>query len=263
MVGYLARRLGQSLVVLLGITIVVFALIHLVPGDPVRVGLGIRFDPETYAALRHRAGLDQPLVTQYFSYLRNAATGDLGVSFFTGEPVTQILLERLPATLSLALTGFIFGLLIAFPLGSLAAMRHNTWIDSGLRLVSQIGISVPDFWIGIVLIVVLAGAVRWLPPSGYVPWPLLGLPPTWYKSAPYRSRAVREPRTVLSEFGLQLPDDVAVNVWDSTSDVRYLVLPERADGTEGWTEEELAGIVTRDCMIGVARPQIPLELKRG
>jgi len=91
------------------------------------------------------------------------------------------------------------------------------------------------------------------------PWPVLGLPPTWYKSPPYRSRMVREPRTVLAEFNLTLPDEVAVNVWDSSSDVRYMVLPERPAGTEGWSEEQLAGIVTRDCMIGVARPHIPAE----
>jgi nitrile hydratase len=87
------------------------------------------------------------------------------------------------------------------------------------------------------------------------PWMVLGLPPTWYKSAPYRSRAVSEPRTVLAEFGLKLPEGVAVNVWDSSSEIRYMILPERPDGTDGWTEEELASIVTRDCMIGVARPQ--------
>jgi nitrile hydratase subunit alpha len=91
------------------------------------------------------------------------------------------------------------------------------------------------------------------------PWPVLGLPPTWYKSAPYRSRMVREPRTVLQEFDLTLPDTVAVNVWDSSSDVRYMVLPERPADTEGWSEEQLAAIVTRDCMIGVARPRVPAE----
>ncbi|HYM50661.1 MAG TPA: nitrile hydratase subunit alpha [Candidatus Limnocylindrales bacterium] len=89
------------------------------------------------------------------------------------------------------------------------------------------------------------------------PWMVLGLPPTWYKSAPYRSRAVREPRAVLAELGLQLPDAMAINVWDSSSEVRYMILPERPPGTEGWTEEALAAIVTRDCMIGVARPQAP------
>ena len=89
------------------------------------------------------------------------------------------------------------------------------------------------------------------------PWPVLGLPPTWYKSAPYRSRMVREPRTVLAEFDLHVPADMAVNVWDSSSDVRYMVLPERPAGTDGWSEDELAAIVTRDCMIGVAVPRVP------
>jgi nitrile hydratase subunit alpha len=89
------------------------------------------------------------------------------------------------------------------------------------------------------------------------PWIVLGLPPTWYKSAPYRSRAVSEPRAVLDELGLQLPDKVAINVWDSSAELRYMVLPERPAGTESWNEEQLAAIVTRDCMIGVARPQAP------
>ena len=89
------------------------------------------------------------------------------------------------------------------------------------------------------------------------PWPLLGLPPVWYKSAPYRSRSVIEPRSVLREFGLELPDEVEVRVWDSTAELRYLVLPERPTATDGWTEEALAALVTRDAMIGVAKVSGP------
>lgn len=89
------------------------------------------------------------------------------------------------------------------------------------------------------------------------PWPVLGLPPVWYKSAAYRSRAVIDPRGVLAEFGVHLPEDVEVRVWDSTAELRYLVLPERPEGTEGMTEEELAALVTRDAMIGVARVAAP------
>lgn len=89
------------------------------------------------------------------------------------------------------------------------------------------------------------------------PWPVLGLPPVWYKSAPYRSRAVIDPRGVLREFGLQLAEDVEVRVWDSTAEIRYLVLPERPVGTEGMSEEELAGLVTRDSMIGVSKVSAP------
>jgi nitrile hydratase len=89
------------------------------------------------------------------------------------------------------------------------------------------------------------------------PWPILGLPPVWYKSAPYRSRAVIDPRGVLREFGLELPDEVEVRVWDSTAELRYLVLPERPAGTEGMSEEELAALVTRDSMVGVVKVTVP------
>jgi nitrile hydratase len=89
------------------------------------------------------------------------------------------------------------------------------------------------------------------------PWPLLGLPPSWYKDPAYRARAVREPRKVLAEFGLNLEDGVQVRVWDSTSEVRYLVLPQRPAGTEGLSEEELAGLVTREAMVGIARVAAP------
>ena len=89
------------------------------------------------------------------------------------------------------------------------------------------------------------------------PWPVLGLPPTWYKSAPYRSRAVRDPRGVLAEFGVTLPDGTAIRVWDSTAEVRYLVLPMRPAGTEGLGESELAALVTRDSMIGTGLPLAP------
>jgi nitrile hydratase len=91
------------------------------------------------------------------------------------------------------------------------------------------------------------------------PWPVLGLPPTWYKSAPYRSRAVRDPRGVLAEFGVTLPDEVEIRVWDSTAEVRYLVVPRRPDGTDGWSEERLAELVTRDSMIGVGLARDPAE----
>ena len=89
------------------------------------------------------------------------------------------------------------------------------------------------------------------------PWPVLGLPPVWYKSAPYRSRAVIDPRGVLREFGLELSQDVEIRVWDSTAEVRYLVLPERPAGSEKLSEEELAGLVTRDAMVGVAKVNLP------
>ena len=92
------------------------------------------------------------------------------------------------------------------------------------------------------------------------PWPVLGLPPVWYKSAPYRSRAVIDPRGVLREFGVTLPDEVELRVWDSTAEIRYLVLPIRPIGTDGWSEEQLATLVTRDSMIGTGVPKQPAQL---
>ena len=89
------------------------------------------------------------------------------------------------------------------------------------------------------------------------PWPVLGLPPTWYKSAPYRSRAVKDPRGVLAELGVHLPASTSIRVWDSTAEVRYLVIPQRPPGTEGWSEEALAGLVTRDAMIGTGLARSP------
>jgi len=133
-------------------------------------------------------------------------------------------------------------------------------LDNGPEAVEELGINYPA---GTQLVVVenerdVHNVIVCTLCSCY-PWPVLGLPPTWYKSPPYRSRMVREPRTVLAEFDLQVPADVAVNVWDSSSDVRYMVLPHRPAGTEGWSEAELAAIVTRDCMIGVAVPKVPAE----
>ena len=169
MLRYLARRVGQAAVVLLGVAVLTFALLHLVPGDPVRVALGTRFDPETYAALRERAGLDRPLPVQLVGYLTGAVTGDLGVSFRSGQPVLQVITERLPATLGLALAALVVALLVAVPLGVLSAVRQGSLLDRAATVVSQVGVSVPDFWMGILLILLFAGQLRWLPSSGYEP----------------------------------------------------------------------------------------------
>ncbi|WP_442931093.1 ABC transporter permease [Mycolicibacterium sp. 120320] len=166
---FLARRLVHSAVVLVGVLILVFALVHLVPGDPVRIALGTRYTPEAYAALRSASGMDRPLVEQFFSYLGSAFTGNLGVSFRNGDPVTVTLLERLPATVSLGLVGIVIALLIALPAGVWSALREGRVSDAIVRIASQFGVSVPDFWMGILLIGVFASTLGWLPTSGYRP----------------------------------------------------------------------------------------------
>lgn len=168
MTGYVLRRIGQMALALLGVSIIVFALIHLVPGDPVRVALGTRFDPELYEAMRERAGLDQPVVVQYFTWLGAAVTGDLGVSFRSGEPVTTLLLERLPATITLAVAALVVALVVSIPLGILSAVRSGSKMDYSATAVSQVGVSVPDFWAGIMYILLFSLVLAWLPPSGYV-----------------------------------------------------------------------------------------------
>jgi peptide/nickel transport system permease protein len=156
-------------VVLAGVSVLVFSLIHLVKGDPVRLALGTRFSQESYDALRERNGLDLPLVEQYFRWAGGALTGDLGVSFRSGEPVTGLIGERLGATLTLAVAAILLALLIAVPLGTISALHPRSLVDRFATVISQFGISVPDFWLAIVLILVFAGTLGWLPSGGYVP----------------------------------------------------------------------------------------------
>ncbi|QEN17142.1 ABC transporter permease [Mycobacterium sp. ELW1] len=162
-----------------GVLIVVFALVHLVPGDPVRIALGTRYTPEAYQALRSASGLDRPLIAQFFSYAGSALTGDLGVSFRNGEPVTATLLERLPATVSLALVGIVIALVIALPAGIYSALHRGRAGDGIVRVASQFGVSIPDFWMAILLIGLFASTLGWLPTSGYRP--LLQDPGGWLR----------------------------------------------------------------------------------
>lgn len=168
MAGYILRRVLQALGVLLGVSLLVFAIMHLVPGDPVRLALGTRFDQSTYDALRQRAGLDQPLFQQYLTWMAGVVQGDFGVSFRSGQTVTSLVLERLPATLSLAGVSVLVALLISLPLGVLSAIRQGQLTDRIATAISQFGISVPDFWMGILLILLFALTLGWLPASGYV-----------------------------------------------------------------------------------------------
>lgn len=168
-VQYIAQRLFSALIVLLGVTLAVFLIIQLVPGDPARVILGVQANEENVAALRERLGLNEPLHVQYADWLVNAVQGDLGNSLITGQEVTPQIVNRLPATLQLAAAALIIGLLIAIPAGIISALKPGSMLDVFTSVSSQVGVAIPDFWMGIMLILFFSLTLGWLPARGYTP----------------------------------------------------------------------------------------------
>jgi len=165
--GYVARRLAQMIVVLLGISVLVFALLHLVPGDPAAILLGQQATAQDIVRLRHVMGLDRPLWDQFVRYVTRAARGDLGTSIFLGgQPVTALIATRLPATAELALTAMACAVAIGVPVGVVSAVRQYSVIDIVGMAVTQVGISMPVFWLGMLLILVFSLELRWLPTFG-------------------------------------------------------------------------------------------------
>lgn len=170
MFAYLARRALSLLPILLLMSVIVFVLIRLVPGDPIDVMYGSEgMDEIRRTALSRDLGLDQPVVVQYGKWLWRAVSGDLGRSYRAQMPVLQLVGQRLPATLVLSFAALIFSLIIAIPLGVLAAVKRNSWADFGATAFAIFGISLPNFWSGIMLVLVFAVGLKWLPSIGYVP----------------------------------------------------------------------------------------------
>jgi peptide/nickel transport system permease protein len=163
---FLLRRLVFSLPVLFGVATLVFSLIHLVPGDPAQAILGESAAPEDVIELRQRLGLDRPLYAQYVAFMKGAATGDLGTSLRTREPVVRAIATRLPATIELALAAMSVAVLIALPLGIIAAVRAGTGVDHAATTLALLGISIPNFWLGPLLAIVFSISLGWLPVSG-------------------------------------------------------------------------------------------------
>lgn len=166
MLRYLARRLLLTIPVLLGVATLVFALIHLVPGDPAQSMLGESAAPEDVARLRQTLGLDEPLLSQYASFLGGIIRGDLGRSFRYGTPVTAEIGSRLYRTIQLAVAAMAVALLFAIPLGVLAAVWRGTVIDHAAMTLSLVGISMPNFWLGPLLAILFAVSLGWLPVAG-------------------------------------------------------------------------------------------------
>jgi len=166
MLTYLARRLVLTLPVLFGVATLVFSLIHLVPGDPAQAMLGDGASPQDIAQLRSRLGLDRPLLEQYGRYLKGLVRGDLGTSLRTQQPVGAQIAERLPATAELAAAAMLVAVMLAMPLGLIAAVWRGTWVDQTAMGLALVGISVPGFWLGPLLALVFAVELGWLPVSG-------------------------------------------------------------------------------------------------
>lgn len=166
MAQYIVRRLLQMIPITLGILTLVFSLIHLIPGDPAAAIAGEGARPQDIQEVRKSLGLDEPLWKQYVTYLGRVAHGDLGRSFVTKDSVSKQILARYPATLQLAFGAMLVAILVAFPLGIISAIYRNSWIDNTARFFALIGVSMPSFWFGPLLIIAFAINHTWFPVSG-------------------------------------------------------------------------------------------------
>lgn len=170
MLRYIANRLLIVVPLLLALSILLFFYVHAVPGDPIAGMLGPAGTPEAIEQIRRDRGLDRPLWEQYWSWLTGFLVGDFGVSLRSGRNITPIVIDRIPATLQLTLMGLIMIFAIGFPLGYLAGKHKGGWLDRVLTPMTLVGISLPQFWVGTILILVFAVQLRWLPSGGYVPF---------------------------------------------------------------------------------------------
>ena len=169
MFGFVVRRFLTAVPTLLIVTVMVFAIQRALPGDPARVLAGEQQDPEVIAFIRAKYRLDDPVPMQYLAWLSQIARGDLGRSLRTNEPVLGLIASKLPVTVELALLSILFGVALAIPVGVLAAVRKGTSVDYGGTVLALSGLSIPNFWLGIMLILLVSVHLQWLPASGYVP----------------------------------------------------------------------------------------------
>lgn len=173
---YVLRRLFEAIPVILAVTFIVFVSVRLIPGDPARTIAGLEADDATVEAIREDLGLDRPVLAQYLTFMSHLVTGDLGTSYYYDTPVTEEVLRRFPATLWLALAGLALSILIGVGIGTISAVMRGTWLDRGTLVFAIAGVSMPSFWLALVLIIVFAVNLGWLPAGGYGTWRHMILP---------------------------------------------------------------------------------------
>ncbi len=164
---YIGKRLLVAIPTLLIISIFVFSLQKLLPGDPILAMAGEERDPQVIEFLREKYRLNDPLPVQYVSWLGGIVTGDFGISLRTNQPVLELIGQKLPVTIQLAVMAMFFAMIIGIPIGIIAAVKKNTWVDYVANIVALSGLSIPNFWLGIMLILLISVQLGWLPASGY------------------------------------------------------------------------------------------------
>jgi len=167
---FLIRRLGGLVATLLVATVVVFAVLEILPGDPASLMLGVNAQPDTIAALRTELGLDRPALARYLGWIGGMLVGDFGISYTYRVPVAGLIADRALVSLPLALMALLLSTAIAIPLGTLAATAHNRWPDATVMGFAQVGVAVPNFWFGILLVYLFAVTLRWVPAGGFAGW---------------------------------------------------------------------------------------------
>ncbi len=163
---YIIRRLLQLIPLLIGVSLISFFVMHLAPGDPTQLFTDPSVKPEELARIRANWGLDKPIIMQYLYWLKNALRGDFGIAYMIGRPVIEVVFERLPATLLLMVSSMILTLLITIPLGVISAIKKNSWFDNFVTVFSFIGMSIPSFWLALMLMLLFSVNLGWFPAVG-------------------------------------------------------------------------------------------------